>query len=136
MLAQLNCDDWLQVFGLKTEEVPSTLILRGTRQLKSRLQQYAQLLTDVRELTATNGIFDDIVLGRYNKKAIAVACIYGAPMASEVVHAFSVMGVKRIILTGCCGSLAPEFLAGDIICRRRLFPVKAQRVIMVQQIAL
>ena len=122
MLADLGRDDWLNILGLDADELPAALILRGTRNLKARLAQHRELLGDARELGSPNGIFEDILLGSHNGTRVALACVYGAPMASEVAHAFSVLGVSRIILSGCCGALVSGLEAGDIVVPETAFP--------------
>jgi purine-nucleoside phosphorylase len=122
MLADLGREDWLNILGIGANEVPAALIMRGTRNLKARLAQHRELLADVRELGSPNGIFEDILLGSHNGTRIALACIYGAPMASEVAHVFCVIGVSRIILSGCCGALVPDIIAGDIVVPSAAFP--------------
>jgi purine-nucleoside phosphorylase len=122
MLADLTRDDWLNILELGADDVPEALIMRGTRNLKARLTQHRELLADVRELGSPNGIFEDILLGSHNGTRIALACVYGAPMASEVAHVFGVIGVSRIILTGCCGALVPRIAAGELIIAEAAFP--------------
>jgi purine-nucleoside phosphorylase len=122
MLADLTRDDWLGILGLERDDAPSALIMRGTRNLKARLAQHRGLLTDARELGSPNGIFEDILVGRHDGARIAIACVYGPAMASEIAHVFSVIGVPRIILTGCCGALLPGIAAGDIIAPDAAFP--------------
>lgn len=122
MLADLMRDDWLGILGLGPEEAPAALIMRGTRNLKTRLAQHRELLADAHELGSPNGIFEDILLGSYRGVRLAMACVYGAPMASEIAHVFGVIGVSRIVLTGCCGALQRGLAAGDIVVPSAAFP--------------
>jgi len=122
MLADLTRDDWLGALRLGHNEVPSALIMRGTRNLKTQLARYRGLLADARELHPANGIFEDILVGSHKGTRIAFACVYGPSMVSEVAHVFCVLGVSRIILTGCCGALAPGISAGDIVVPEAAFP--------------
>ena len=122
MLSDLTRKDWLDALELTEDEVPAALIMRGTRNLKARLAQHRELLAEARELAPPNGIFEDTLLGAHNGTRIALACVYGAPMACEVAHVFSVIGVSRIILTGCCGALVPGIAAGDIVVPTAAFP--------------
>jgi len=122
MLADLGRDDWLNVLGLGADEAPAALIMRATRMLKTRLAQHRALLADAYELPSANSIFEDILLGWHNGLRVAMACVYGAPMASEVAHAFCVIGVSRVILTGCCGALVPGIAAGDLVVPEAAFP--------------
>jgi purine-nucleoside phosphorylase len=42
-------------------------------------------------------------------------------MASEIVHAFGVLGTKAVIQTGNCGAIGDGFEAGDILLADRAF---------------
>lgn len=122
MLADMKRDDWLAALGLAAAEVPAALILRGTRQLKEHAARHRGLLAGARELVSANGIFEDIVIGLHRGTRLAIACIYGPSMASEVAHVFSLLGVSRIILTGCCGALDARIAPGDIVVPAAAFP--------------
>lgn len=122
MLADLKRGDWLNILELQLDEVPTALIMRGTRNLKARLVQHRELLADAREVVSANGIFEDILLGSHRGSRLALACVYGPSMASEVAHAFCALGVSKVILTGCCGALAPQITAGDIVVAEAAFP--------------
>lgn len=122
MLADLTREDWLGILGLDPDEAPTALIMRGTRNLKTRLAQHRGLLAEPRELGSPNGLFEDILVGSYRGTRVAMACVYGAPMASEIAHVFSAIGVSQIILTGCCGALVRAIGAGDIVVPSAAFP--------------
>jgi uridine phosphorylase len=51
----------------------------------------------------------------FRGKKIALAITYGSPMTSELVHIFSVLGVKIILQIGCFGGLVRSMRVGDIL---------------------
>ncbi|HEV3342900.1 MAG TPA: hypothetical protein VG125_21180 [Pirellulales bacterium] len=114
MLRELTRNDWLAILGLSAEQVPQALILRGTRNLKHHYHAYRAWFDDVAEIGPPNGIFEDVFIGRSRALRIGYASVYGAAMASEIVHLFGVLGTRLVIQTGCCGALADDFQAGDL----------------------
>lgn len=114
MLKDLIKDDWLKILSISEDQIPHTLILRGTRNLTEKYENHKKYFKNVRDLTFPNGIFENIFIGELNGNLIAFATVYGAPMASEVVHLFGVLGTSMVIHTGCCGGLDSELKTGDI----------------------
>lgn len=114
MLKDLTKHDWLEMLSLTEDEVPHTLILRGTRNLNEKFEKHKKYFKNVRELVFPNGIFENIFIGDLNGDPVAFATVYGAPMASEVVHLFGVLGTSLVIHTGCCGGLHVSLRTGDI----------------------
>jgi purine-nucleoside phosphorylase len=114
MLKDLKRNDWLSILDIPEERIPVALILRGTRNLHSYYQEYLQYFTNILEVGTPNGILEDVFIGDLNGHVIAYASVYGAPMASEVVHVFGVLGTRLVIQTGCCGVLADGIEAGDL----------------------
>jgi hypothetical protein len=94
MLKDLKRDDWLSLLRIPEERIPLALVLRGTRNLKSYYQEYLQYFTNIQEIGSPNGILEDVFIGDRDGNAIAYASVYGAPMASEVVHVFGVLGTR------------------------------------------
>jgi hypothetical protein len=103
MLRELTKSDWLAILALSAEQVPQALILRGTRNLKHHYHAYRAWFDDVTEIGPPNGIFEDVFIGRSRALGIGYASVYGASMASEIVHLFGVLGTRLVIQTGCCG---------------------------------
>ena len=121
MLKDLKRDDWLSILNIPEERIPLTLVLRGTRNLKSYYQEYWQYFTNHLEVGTPNGILEDVFIGDLNGNSIAYASVYGAPMASEVVHVFGVLGARLVIQTGCCGALADGVVPGDLFIASEAF---------------
>lgn len=121
MLKELTKADWLGFLDLPETRIPDVVILRGTRNFRS---QYMAMLThfdNVLELGAPNGFLEDVLIGEVGGRSVGFACVYGSPMASEVVHLFGVLGTRAVIQIGNCGALADGFLAGDLFVADRAF---------------
>ena len=114
MLRELTREDWLSILGIPPTLVPHALVLRGTRNLKTQYAAYKQMFDDVLELGTPNGVLEDVLIGTVGGVRVAYASVYGAPMASEVVHMFGVLGTSLVIQIGCCGALADEVGPGDL----------------------
>jgi len=114
MLRDLTRDDWLSILDLPERRIPKALILRGTRNLKSQYDLYRTHFSNIVEIGSPNGILEDVLVGDLDGLSVAYASVYGAPMASEVVHIFGVLGTSLVVQTGCCGGLVDEIGPGDI----------------------
>ena len=114
MLKELTRTDWLTILNIPERRVPLVLLVRGTRSLKhwNRLDQ--RRFTNVLELGTPNGILDDLFVADLGPYPVAYASVYGAPMASEVVHVFGVLGTRLVIQIGNCGGLADGMATGDL----------------------
>lgn len=115
MLRELTRDDWLGFLGLRLEQVPPVLILRGTRNLKARYEAFKGRCTDVVEVGSPNGLFEDVLIGRLNGDPVGFATVYGPAMASEIAHVFGRMGTQIVIQTGVCGALGDGIGPGDLV---------------------
>lgn len=121
MLKELGKHDWLGILGLQAEDVPGALILRGTRNLQSQYDVARELFSNVRDLGAPNGLIEHVLIGEFRGRRIGFACVYGAAMASEIVHIFGVLGTRAVIQTGNCGALADDLNAGDLFVPTEAF---------------
>ncbi len=121
MLKDLTRDDWLSFLNIPEARIPIALILRGTRNLKWHYQAFRQYFTNILEVGTPNSILEDVFIGDLGSCPVAYASIYGAPMASEVVHVFGVLGTPLVIQTGCCGALADGIAAGDLFTATEAF---------------
>lgn len=119
MLKDLTREDWLGFLGLDPARIPRALILRGTRNLRTRYEAYAQHFDDVLEIGSPNGLFEDVFIGRRDGVDVGYASVYGPAMASEVAHVFAVIGTPLIIQAGVCGGLADGMDAGDLAIPRQ-----------------
>jgi hypothetical protein len=58
---------------------------------------------------------------KHPRRLVGFACVYGAPMASEIVHIFGILGTRAVIQTGNCGALADGLVAGDLFVPTEAF---------------
>lgn len=121
MLRELTKSDWLSVLGLHESRVPAALIVRGTRNFRRRYAAMLPFFDAVTELGTPNGILEDVLVGDVRGVPVGFACVYGAAMASEVVHVFGVLGTRVVVQIGNCGALADGFEAGDLFVADRAF---------------
>jgi purine-nucleoside phosphorylase len=111
----------LRILNLPESRAPDVLILRGTRNFRSQYRAMLPYFENVLELGTPNGILEDVLVGEVRGRPVGFACVYGSPMASEVVHVFGVLGTRAVIQIGNCGALADHFLAGDLFLADRAF---------------
>jgi purine-nucleoside phosphorylase len=97
------------------------LIVRGTRNFRSKYQAMLGHFDNILELGTPNGIVEDVLIGDVRGVPVGFACVYGAAMASEIVHIFGVLGTRAVIQIGNCGALADDFGAGDLFIAERAF---------------
>ncbi len=121
MLKDLTRDDWLSILNIPESRIPVALILRGTRNLKLYYQSFKQHFANVQEVGTPNSVLEDVFIGDLHGYPVAYASVYGAPMTSEVVHVFGMLGTPLVIQTGCCGALADEIAAGDLFAATEAF---------------
>src|SRR4051812_20631637 len=114
MLKELTRDDWLQALKLPASRVPAVLIVRGTRNFRAQCRAMRGRFEDVVDVGTPNGILDDVFIGDVGGVPVGFACVYGAAMASEVVHLFGVLGARAVVQIGNCGALADGLAAGDL----------------------
>lgn len=114
MLKELTKTDWLRILDLPASRIPAVLILRGTRNFRCQYTAMLPYFENVLDVGTPNGIIEDVLIGEVHSQSVGFACVYGSPMASEVVHLFGVLGTRAVIQIGNCGALADGFLAGDL----------------------
>jgi len=121
MLKELGKADWMRMLKIPESRIPSVLILRGTRNLQSQYDKARSFFSNPLEVGAPNGIIEHVFIGDLQGRPVGFACVYGAPMASEVVHIFGVLGTRAVIQTGNCGALADGLRAGDLFVPTEAF---------------
>ena len=65
MLKELGKSDWMEMLSIAEDEIPDVVLLRGTRNLRRHYRVYGGLFEDVRELGSPNGLFEDVLIGRF-----------------------------------------------------------------------
>lgn len=121
MLKELTKTDWLGMLNIPESRIPTVLILRGTRNLQAQYEVARPFFSNVLEVGAPNGLIESVFIGELAGRSVGFACVYGAPMASEIVHIFGVLGTRAVIQTGNCGALADELVAGDLFVPSEAF---------------
>ena len=121
MLKDLTRSDWLSILGLPESRIPAALVVRGTRNFRAKYRAMLPHFENIVELGTPNGIIEDVLVGDVRGRPVGFACVYGAPMASEIVHVFGVLGTRTVIQVGNCGALADDFGAGDLFVAERAF---------------
>jgi purine-nucleoside phosphorylase len=121
VLKELTKSDWLRILKLPEARVPAVLILRGTRNFQAQSRAMLSHFDDVLELGTPNGLIEDVFIGDLRGWPAAFGCVYGASMASELVHIFGVLGTAAVIQIGNCGALADDFSAGDLFVAQRAY---------------
>ena len=58
MLKELGKADWLRMLNIPESRIPTVLILRGTRNLKSQYEAARGFFTDVIDIGSPNGIIE------------------------------------------------------------------------------
>src|SRR3954462_9977974 len=97
MLRDLTRAVWLSILGLPESRIPAALIVRGTRNFRRQYAAMLPLFDAVTELGTPNGILEDVLVGDFRGVPVGFACVYGAAIASEVVHVFGVLGTRAVI---------------------------------------
>jgi purine-nucleoside phosphorylase len=114
MLKELTRQDWLSILNIPQCRIPLALLVRGTRNFRYWYRLTQEHFTNVLEVGTPNGVLDDLFVAELGPYPVAYASVYGAPMASEIVHVFGVLGTRLVIQVGNCGALADEMVAGDL----------------------
>lgn len=114
MLRELTKNDWMAMLGIPQARVPQALLLWGTRNLKARYATMREHFTQVLEIGSPNGLLEDVLIGMRGDTCVAYASVYGAPMASEIVHLCGVIGARLVIQIGTCGGFGNGLRVGDL----------------------
>jgi uridine phosphorylase len=114
VLGDLKKEEWLSVLGLSESRVPRALLLRGTRNLRAQYELHRRYFSNVAEVCSPDGLLEDVLIGEVGGMVVAYASVYGASMASEVVHLFGVLGTSLVVQTGACRGLAADAAPGDL----------------------
>ncbi|KPK61988.1 MAG: hypothetical protein AMK73_07060 [Planctomycetes bacterium SM23_32] len=114
MLRELTKEDWMKMLGIPQARIPQALVMWGTRALKTRYAAMRERFTQVLDVRAPNGLLEDVLIGSLGDADVAYASVYGAPMASEVVHVFGMLGTPLVIQIGTCGGFAEGLEAGGL----------------------
>lgn len=115
MLHDLTKSDWQAILNIPGDRIPAALVIRGTRALKRHCADMRRHFSNILDVRDPNVVIDDVFIGDLDGICVAYASVYGAPMASEIVHVFGVLGTPLVIQVGCCGALADPLSPGDLL---------------------
>jgi len=115
MLQDLTKSDWQALLNIPDGRIPAALVIRGTRALKHHYAEMRRHFSNILDIRDPNVVVDDVFIGDLDGTCVAYASVYGAPMASEIVHLFGVLGTRLVIQIGCCGALVDKLLPGDLL---------------------
>jgi uridine phosphorylase len=115
MLHDLTKPDWQALLNIPDDRIPAALVVRGTRALRHHCAEMRRYFSNMLDIRDPNVVIDDVFIGDLDGICVAYASVYGAPMASEIVHVFGVLGTPLVIQIGCCGALADHLLPGDLL---------------------
>jgi purine-nucleoside phosphorylase len=114
MLGEMTRDDWMKLLGIPGKRIPQAALLWGTRNLSQRCASMRRHFGQVVEIGSPNGLLDDVFIGMLDDICVGYASVYGAPMASEIVHLFGTLGARLAIQIGTCGGFAHGLKMGDL----------------------
>jgi len=115
MLHDLTKSDWQALLNIPDGRIPSALVIRGTRAMRHHCAEMRRHFSNILDIRDPNVVIDDVFIGDLDGIRVAYASVYGAPMASEIVHVFGVLGTPLVIQIGCCGAIADHLLPGDLL---------------------
>jgi len=115
MLGDLTKSDWQALLNISDGRIPAVLVIRGTRALRRHCADMRRYFSNILDIRDPNVVIDDVFIGDLDGTCVAYASVYGAPMASEIVHVFGVLGTPLVIQIGCCGAIADHLLPGDLL---------------------
>ena len=114
MLRDLTREEWMAMLGIPETDAPRALLLWGTRNLKTRYATMLPRFDHALEIGSPNGLVEDVLIGKLDQVCVGYASVYGAPMASEIVHLFGVLGARLVVQIGTYGGFSDGLRAGDL----------------------
>ena len=106
--------DWMDLLGLREDEVPRLLVLEPTWWRRRTLADRLSRLEGVRELG-----MPDVWLGWDRGVPVAFSTAYGASRAVEPVHVLGTCGTPVVVQIGSCAALQPTVRRGDVVLPER-----------------
>ena len=106
--------DWMDLLGLREDEVPRLLVLEPTWWRRRTLADRLSRLEGVRELG-----MPDVWLGWDRGVPVAFSTAYGASRAVEPVHVLGTCGTPVVVQIGPCSGLQPAVRRGDVVLPER-----------------
>ncbi len=91
---------WLNLLKIKKEDIPEDIIIYGSWYFEKILHLLGENIEKIKDTNLPN-----LKIGKSNGKKIFYSVSYGPTMTAEISHMAGVLGVKKIILIGSCGTL-------------------------------
>lgn len=110
LYGEFSKEDWLKAFRVEEEKIPASFVIHGEWEHNDNLKLWSELLKEEIWLPKWN-----TVIGNYKDTRIGFANVYGAPMATNIVHQFGAAGTDIFIQTGYYGGLTRDTKYGDIL---------------------
>ncbi len=105
--------DFMSYLKITEKQIPKYLIIEGTWETEERLKAFKKY---IKNSFSPRGFFGRYcILGEFQKTPIAYSVIYGPSLASEIVHTFSVLGIKAAIQIGSFGALQKGMKVGEML---------------------
>lgn len=118
MYKQLTKSDFLKQFRMQEEDIPEALIIYGEWDAGKIVRCWRESICPLDQLIAP-----DVFVGRCdNGTRYGLSVTYGSAKTSQLVHTFSLLGVKLVLQVGSFGGLLPGRHVGHL-----LFPTEAFR---------
>ena len=96
---------------LRQDQLPEALIVLGRWGVGSALATFGELAAGVTPVTH----LENVVLAQSGGKQVALAVVYGAPMAADVCHVFCTLGIRVVVQLGWCGGLQSDFRYNELL---------------------
>ncbi|WP_080846288.1 phosphorylase family protein [Cytobacillus gottheilii] len=102
--------DWLNALCANELQIPASLIIHGEWNHEENLHYWKDTLKEDLWLPKWN-----TVIGKYKRKTIGFANVYGSSMATMMTHQFAMAGTNQFIQTGYFGGISFDVNYGDIL---------------------
>lgn len=113
MYRELSAEDHQRVAGLRGEPVPDVLVLVGIFAVHHGAERFAAYLEEAKYNPRFPGF-----LGRHKGLNVALAAVFGGPMAAMQAHTWCAAGVPTVVQLGWFGALQPGMKLGDVLVPR------------------
>ena len=113
MYRELTAADHQRIAGLRGEPIPDVLVLVGIFAVHHGAERFAAYLDESKYNHRFPGF-----LGRHQGLNVALAAVFGGPMAAMQAHTWCAAGVPVVLQLGWFGALQPGMQLGDVLVPR------------------
>ena len=111
MYSTLTKQQWMDYLRLREHALPEGLIVLGRWGVGSAVATFGELAGRVTPIAH----LENVVLAQSGGRQIALAVVYGAPMAADVCHVFCTLGIRLVVQLGWCGGLQSDFKYNELL---------------------